>query len=53
MVEETQSENKTLSEPEAKKILGVSSSNIHTGNFRSDEFLPELKCRKSHQARLI
>lgn len=47
MVEETQSENKTLSEPEAKKILGVSSSNIHTGNFRSDEFLPELKGRKA------
>lgn len=34
---------KKLSKPVAKKILGVSSGNTHSGQIRSDEFLPELR----------
>jgi hypothetical protein len=39
--------DKTLSEGKAKSILGVSGSNVHNGQIRSDEFLPELRGRKA------
>lgn len=36
-----------ISEPQAKNILGISSQNVHTGNYNSEEFLPELKGNKA------
>jgi hypothetical protein len=36
-----------LSEAESKAILGVSGSNTHNGQIRSDEFLPELRGKKA------
>ena len=39
--------DKTLSEGKAKSILGVSGSNVHNGQIRADEFLPELRGKKA------
>ena len=36
-----------LSETQSKAILGVSGSNVHNGNIRADEFLPELRGKKA------
>jgi len=38
-----------LSEPAAKKMLGVSGINTYTGLIRSDEFLPELRGKRAIQ----
>ena len=38
---------KKLSETEAKRILGVASANTKYGDFRADEFLPELKGKRA------
>ena len=36
-----------LSESQSKQILGVSGSNVHNGQIRADEFLPELRGKKA------
>ena len=36
-----------LSETQSKAILGVSGSNVHNGQIRADEFLPELRGKKA------
>jgi hypothetical protein len=36
-----------LGEAESKAILGVSGSNVHNGQIRADEFLPELRGKKA------
>lgn len=38
---------KKLSESQAKAILGVSGDNVHNGQIRADEFLPELRGKKA------
>ena len=38
---------KTLSKTEATKTLGVSGQNTRTGNFYSDEFLPQLRGQRA------
>lgn len=38
---------KNLSEPKAKTELGVSGTNIYSGDIRADEFLPELRGRRA------
>ena len=39
--------DKNLTEGKAKSILGVSGSNVHNGQIRADEFLPELRGKKA------
>jgi len=39
----TESNTPPLSEPKAKQQLGVASSNVTSGTFKSGEFLPELR----------
>ena len=38
---------KSLSPTESTAILGVAGQNVHNGNFRADEFLPEIKGRSA------
>jgi hypothetical protein len=38
---------KNLTEADAKSTLGVAGQNVHNGQIRSDEFLPELRGRKA------
>ena len=38
---------KSLSEAEAKSVLGVAGDNTHNGQIRADEFLPELRGKKA------
>jgi hypothetical protein len=38
---------KKLSESQAKAILGVAGDNVHNGQIRADEFLPELRGKKA------
>ena len=38
---------KNLSEADAKSVLGVAGQNTRNGQIRADEFLPELRDRKS------
>jgi hypothetical protein len=38
---------KSLSEAEAKSVLGVAGDNTHNGQIRAEEFLPELRGKKA------
>ena len=38
---------KKLSEAQAKQVLGVAGDNVHNGQIRADEFLPELRGKKA------
>ena len=38
---------RTISEAEAKSVLGVAGDNTHNGQIRADEFLPELRGKKA------
>jgi hypothetical protein len=39
----TETNHEPLSEPKSKQLMGVASSNVSTGIFKSGEFLPELR----------